>query len=109
MMTGCKNCVYVTEGTNCPECGELSTTNYSLRQVQTQERLYGTAYGNGRYNEGIGERVYGKSDFKRKLDAKGLRIRERGETSEAKASRRRHASKPTPELERVVADAVRKL
>lgn len=103
----CPNCVFVTQGTRCPECGEISAPNLSLEAVRTAERLYGTAYGQGHYNEGLGERTYGKTDFRRKLEAKGLRVREPGEARDSSESKRRRSQKHREAIADAVAQTTR--
>jgi hypothetical protein len=109
MVTGCKRCVFVTTGTRCPECGETSAPNYSLEPVRTAERLYGTAYGSGRYNEGLGARTYGKQDFARRVEAAGLRQREPGDAKFAGQAKREAAAKGRKAIDRVVGEAIRHL
>lgn len=85
----CNNCVFVTTGTRCPECNEISAPNYALEAVRTTERLYGTVYGQGKYNEGLGARTYGKDDFLRKTQSSGLRVREPGDARDVADNKRR--------------------
>lgn len=107
MVTGCKRCVFVTTGTRCPECGEISAPNYSLEMARTQERLYGTAYGSGRYNEGLGERTYGKSDFKRRVNAAGLRQAEPGEKRDRAEARKRASAEGRKQTHHTVSETLR--
>lgn len=103
----CPNCVFVTTGTRCPECGEISAPNYSLESVRTTERLYGTVYGSGKWNDGLGERTYGKSDFRRKMEASGLRVREPGDARDAADARRDRSRKQRAVIEKAVGETTR--
>lgn len=108
-MSDCRNCVFVTEGTECPECGEISTHNYALEAVRTEERLYGTRYGSGKYDLGLGERIYGKQDRARKMAEKGLIEREPGMKEDLARERKRLRQKDSKALSEVVARNVRRL
>lgn len=88
---------------------EVADRWYSLDQVRTQERLYGTAYGSGRYNEGLGEKTYGKDDFLRKAEAKGLVPVGPGVTQEERKRTESNSRKNRVEQERIVKEAVSKL
>lgn len=107
----CPNCVFVTEGYKCPQCGVISAPNYSLRYASVEERLYGTSYGSGRYNEGLGERTYGKQDFNRKVESKGLRLVEPGEktVTSKEEKRKKLVQKQKPAIDKAIGNALKYL
>lgn len=103
----CDNCVFVTTGTRCPKCNQISGPNYALEAIRTEERLYGTRYGSGRWNEGLGEKTYGKQDYQRRLDAAGLRIREPGDDRDARAAKARAAAENRKQIHHEVSETIR--
>lgn len=110
-MASCKRCVFVTQGTKCPDCGAISAPNYSLEYARTSERLYGTSYGHGRWNEGLGERTYGKQDFDRKAESLGLRLVEPGEkvVTSKEEKRQKLVQKHKPAVEKAITNALKYL
>lgn len=77
-MPECGNCCFVTTGTECPECGEISKPNLSLQYHAIQQKLYGST-GVGHYFEGLGRTVYGKNHLDKIMQKEGLRQIDTGE------------------------------
>lgn len=74
----CKNCVFVTSGTTCPQCNETvyrSGEDFFI----LQNRIYGCE-AIPKYDEGLGVFTRGKTDTLRQAAEQGYRHKEKGES-----------------------------